>query len=455
MSDSHNANWERLRSYVEQAIEKYRVPGAAVGILHNGEIAAAGFGITNVDHPLPVTDETLFQIGSITKTFTATAIMRLVEMGKLELDATVRTYLPDFKVADETASSKVTIRHLLTHTGGWEGDFFMDTGAGDDALHKYMLAMTDLKQLAPVGTVWSYNNSGFCLLGYVIEKVTGKSYQAALKELILDPLGLKNCFFDPGDVMTYRFTVGHKIHDKVPHVSRPWPLPRALYPAGGITCHVKDLLRYARFHMGDGATEGGTRLFKPETMALMQTPQVTIWGEKETMGLIWRLKEVNGARTLEHRGGTDAYLAWLLFVPHHHFAIAIFTNAKTVLTRDVGLWALKQYLGTEIHEPTPLESTEEDLKPYVGRYVRPVASVELTLLGGRLVCQIVYNSNFPAKDSPSDPSPPPSMTPALCEKDRFLVLDGEYKGDTIDIIRKPDGSIGWLRLSRRIHVRED
>jgi CubicO group peptidase (beta-lactamase class C family) len=103
-----------------------------LGILHKGQVKAAGFGVTNVDHPLEVDDQTLFQIGSITKTFTGTLIMKMVEDGQIDLDATVRTYLPQFKVADAEASEKVTIRHLLTHTSGWFGDFFHDTGPGDE-----------------------------------------------------------------------------------------------------------------------------------------------------------------------------------------------------------------------------------------------------------------------------------------------------------------------------------
>ena len=128
MHNHHKANFDKLNDFVTQVMEKKKIPGVAVGVLYEGETYTAGFGVTNVDHPLSVTDETLFQIGSITKTFTGTAMMRLVEMEKLDIDATVRTYLPDFKVADETATSQATIRHLFTHTSGWVGDFF-DCGA--------------------------------------------------------------------------------------------------------------------------------------------------------------------------------------------------------------------------------------------------------------------------------------------------------------------------------------
>ena len=455
MKVSHEQNWDQLIEFVPQVMGEKGVPGVVVGILHEGETRAAGFGVTNADHPLSVTDETLFQIGSITKTFTATAMMRLVEMGRLELDATVRTYVPDFKVADETASSQATIRHILTHMGGWFGDFFNDTGAGDDALPKYVADMADLEQLTPLDAIWSYNNAGFYLAGYVIEVVTGKRYEAALKELVLEPLGLDHSFFDPGDVMTYRFAVGHNVSDEGAQVARPWPLPRAAYPAGGITCSVHDLLRHARFHLGDGTTEDGTRLLTPESLSLMQTTQATIWNN-ETCGLSWFLKVVDGTCQVMHGGGTTGQVSLLTLLPEHNFAVAVFTNADRggFVTDDVTHWALKYYLEVKIPKPEPIETPEEELAAYVGRYRNPFTDIELGMLSGKLVAQVVYKRGFPAQDSPPPPPPPP-MSLALCEKDRLLILNGPFKDGTADVVRKPDGSIGWLRVGGRINNRQE
>ncbi len=454
MNASHKQPWDQLAEFVPQVMAEKGVPGAVVGILHEGETRAAGFGVTNADHPLSVTDETLFQIGSITKTFTATAIMRLVEMGKLELDATVRTYVPQFKVSDATASSQATIRHILTHMGGWFGDFFHDTGAGDDAALKYVADMAGLEQLTPLDAVWSYNNAGFYLAGHVIEVVTGKRYQAALKELVLEPLGLDHSFLDPGDVMTFRFAVGHHVTDQGAQVARPWPLPRAAYPAGGITCSVHDLLCYARFHLGDGATEDGTRLLTPESVSLMQTPQATIWKDA-TCGLAWFLDVVDGTRQVMHGGGTTGQVSLLTLLPEHRFAVAVLTNADRgrLVTKDVTHWVLKHFLEVETLQPEPIETPEEELAAYVGRYRNPFTDIELGMLSGKLVAQMVYKRGFPAQDSPPPPPPPP-MSLALCEKDRLLVLDGPFKGQTADVLRKPDGSVGWLRVGGRVTNRQ-
>ncbi|NJD59139.1 MAG: beta-lactamase family protein, partial [Anaerolineae bacterium] len=197
---------ERFQAIIELASAEQKrlpIPGAVLGVLFDGLESIAPFGVTSLEHPLPVSEDTLFQIGSITKTFLGTAVMQLVEMGKLALDAPVRTYLPSLKLADESVAAHVTMRHLLTHTGGWVGDYFNDFGPGEDALAKMVDKMAELPQLTPLGEVWSYNNSGFYLAGRVIEAVTGTNFEAAIKELVLEPLGMHMSFFFTDDVITH------------------------------------------------------------------------------------------------------------------------------------------------------------------------------------------------------------------------------------------------------------
>jgi len=326
MTSSFEQKWEQLQAFVTETLERTGVPGAAVGVLHQGQVMAAGFGVTNVDHPLPVTPETLFQIGSITKTFTGTLIMMLAEAGELDLDAPVRTYIPDFRVQDETVSRQATIRHLLTHTSGWVGDVFDDTGEGDDALARYVANMRDTPQLAPLDRLWSYNNAGFSIAGYVIERVTGQPYQDVLQERLLGPLGMESVYIRPTDVMTHRFAVGHQVGEDGPQVAWPWPLPRAVWPAGGIVTSTPDLLRYARFHLENGVTADGERLLSEEGAARMQEPQVAVWGD-EAWGLSWALNKVDGVREVSHGGGTVGQIAMLLLIPAHDLALALLTNA--------------------------------------------------------------------------------------------------------------------------------
>ena len=453
MNTPQQGTWNELQGFVASEIHRLSIPGAVVGVLHNGHALTAGFGVTNADHALDVNDETLFQIGSITKTFTATAIMRLAEQDRIDLDGKVRTYLPDFRVLDETATDQATVRHLLTHTGGWVGDVFHDTGPGPNALHAYVARMSNLEQLAPIGAVWSYNNAGFGVVGAIIEAVTGESYERAMQELVFEPLGLTHTFLNPADVMVHRFAVGHLARDEGAVVAQPWSLPRSVWPAGGITCSVHDLLHYAGFHMGNGNADQEP-LLTSDSISQMQTPQATVWKDV-AQGLSWRLETVNGLRLVSHGGGTLGQVTHLTLVPERGFAVAVFTNSEAggAVTAAVTDWALKMYQEIERPKPQPVEASEDQLAAFVGSYLRPMIELELGMLGGRLTGQMTIKQGFPTSDSPPPPAPPP-MTLGLCEDDRLIVLDGSAKGDTADVIRQADGSIGWLRFGGRIHRRE-
>lgn len=440
-----------LDRFIEQRMALTQVPGVAVGIYHDGETYTAGFGITNFDHPLRVTDETLFQIGSITKTFTGTIIMKLVEAGELDLDAKVQAYLPDFSVADTDASSKATVRHLLTHMGGWVGDYFDDSGSGADALPIIVDRMSDLEQLAPVGTVYSYNNSAFYVAGLLIETVTGKSYEEALKERVLDPLEIEGCEITPGDVMTHRFAVGHSISgENEVNVLRPWYLARAAFPAGGLACDVGAMLRYARFHLGDGSP-----LLKRDSLREMHSKQFDKVGTDDEMAITWHVTEVDGARILGHGGGTLGQISLLQLVPEHDFAITVVTNAGAGgrITRDVSRWALKEYLGLTVTDPTPMDPQPNDLDAYVGTYRRPFADVVVSRDRDVLVLKRTANQGFPTRDSPIPPPFPPARF-QFSSKDRLVRIDGPLAGTTAEFIRGDDGSIAWLRVGGRIHLRD-
>lgn len=437
-------------------MEKNNIPGVSVGIFNSGEVFSAGYGITSVENPLPVINSTLFQIGSITKTFTCTAIMRLVDIGKIELDAPIKTYYPDFKVCDEESSSKATIRHLLTHTSGWLGDFFVDTGSGNDAMAKYADRMAALDQISTVGSIVSYNNSGFCLLGYIIELITSNTYEEALSELVIDPLGIENCLFNPGDVMLNRFSVGHRVVNGVAEVARPWALPRAAYPAGGLSCNIDELLTYAEFHLEGGVTYDGEQILETETTHTMQKPQENFWGDEEAIGLSWFINFEKGKKIVSHSGGTVGQGAMLQIVPEQEFAIAILTNADSgdQLIESARKWCLREYAGIEIEDPLPIDVPMDSKKECEGRYVLPrIGYVDIRLRGERLIAEEVPTGGFPTEDTPPAPARPP-YTLTFIEEDRLVVLDGKIKGEKFELIRNRTGAIKWLRKGGRLHIRE-
>jgi CubicO group peptidase (beta-lactamase class C family) len=447
---------DNFRSICEETVgemDRLPIPGAVVGILHQDQALIAAFGTTSVEHRLPVTEDTLFQIGSITKTYLATAVMRLVEMGRLELDEPIRTYLPDLKLKDEEAAARVTMRHLLTHTGGWVGDYFDDFGMGEDALAKMVDKMADLDQITPLGQVWSYNNSGFYLAGRAIEVVVGVSFEKAIQELVFDPLGLEMSFFFTDDVITHRFAVGHTVVDKQPKVARPWAVGRAIHPAGGIVCSAGDLLRFARFHAGDGTTPDGTRLLSSDSLAQMQTPLLPSTGIN-SIGLSWAVTSVDGTQMISHGGGTKGQVSYLRIVPSAQFAVVVLTNSEEgdPLCFGIANVATKRYLGLTLPEAVPLDLPEETLRSYVGKYDAAASVCEITFHEGELVLQVTDKGGFPTPSTPPEPAPPPVRV-ALYAQDRLIVLDEPLKNARGEFLRNPDNSVAWLRFGGRVHAR--
>jgi CubicO group peptidase (beta-lactamase class C family) len=438
--------FETLSAEITNGMQRTPIPGLTVGGWHDGIEQVAGFGVTSVEHPLPVTPDTLFQVGSISKTFTATALMILRDAGKVELDTPLRAYLPDFRLSDEQVAARVTIKHLLTHTGGWLGDYFNDFGFGDDAQAKMLIEIAKLPQFTPLGEVWSYCNTGFNIAGRIVEVITGQTYEAAIKELIFDPLGMSMTFYFPHDVMTQRFAVGHEIAETQARVARPWPIGRAGHPVGGVVSTVIDLLKYARFHLGDGAG-----LLKPESIKLMQTPIVQGSG-LDVFGLSWFITPIDAVHVLRHGGATHGFTADFTLVPSRQFAIATLTNSDEgpVLYGDLRTSALKQYLDIAWSETPHLKLGEDQLLAYTGRYDSPLAQRELYLQDGVLMLQSIPKGGFPTPDSPPGQTPPPTRL-AFWDMDKIIARDDPFKGSRGEFLRNTDGSLAWFRFGSRIH----
>ena len=451
-----NAKFLKVCKTIVAEMKRLKIPGVAIGIYHNDKEYTAGFGVTSIENPLAVTSDTLFQAGSISKTFTGTILMRLVEDGKVDLDAPVRTYLPKFKLADKDVTEKVTIRHLLTHTGGWVGDYFNDFGFGDDALAKMVRDIAKLEQVTPLGEVWSYNNTGFNIAGRVVEVVTGKPFEQVAGEMILDPLGMDMTFYFPDDnLITHRFVVGHHKDGKQVKVSRPWAIGRNGAPVGGVISTVRDLLTYARFHMGEGKTAGGEKLMYVKSLRQMQAPLFPATGF-DKIGLTWFIRDNEQVKIVSHGGATNGQIAGLYFVPEKGLALAVLANSEDgrAVTGRALKEALKTYLDIDLVIPKPIEMSEEDLREYVGTYELPLLAYELKLEGGQLIVHEIPRGGFPNPDSPPLPAAPP-MRMVFYEKDKTLILDEPMKNAMGEFLRAPDGSLKYFRLSSRVLIRKE
>ena len=449
LSTAHikDKNFRKLSQKVVAEMKRLSIPGVAIGVWHKGREHSDGFGITSIENPLPVTSDTLFQVGSISKTFTGTLIMQLAEQGKVNLDAPVRTYIKDLKLSDKAVEKQVTVRHLLTHTGGWVGDYFNDFGNGNDALARRVKDIAHLPQVMPLGKIWSYNNTGFNIASRLIEVVTGKPYEQATQEMLLDPVGLKMSFFFPSDLLiTYRFAMGHYNDNKKTFVSRPWAIGRAGNGVGGVVSTVKDLLAYARFHMGNG-----NRIIKRRSLEAMRVPQISAGGRGQ-MGTTWFINKSGPLTRYSHGGATNGQQAMFVFIPEKDFALTLLTNNDNggVLNNNLVSLALEVYFGIKPTLPKPIKVNASELKEYVGSYRIGTEAFDLKIKNGELIYQHIPLGGFPTPDSPPGPAMPP-MRVAFFEKDQTLMLDEPMKNGIGDFIRDENGHVQFFRIGGRAH----
>lgn len=443
---------DSLQQQVTAAAQELGVPGVAVGVHQVGEQLHAVHGVTSVEHPLPVDAGTLFGLGSIGKTFTATAVMRLVDEGRVELHERVRTYVPELRLRDERVAEQVTVLQLLNHTAGWEGDAMPDTGEGDDAVQRYVATLAGATQHAPLGGEPSYNNAALVLAGRVVEQVTGEPYDRALRTLVLDPLGLGDTVISLNDLLTRRVAAGHtRRADGLLTVVRPWSSARAELAAGGrIAATAADQLAWARFHMGDGRAPDGTRVLSAEALAQMQ--RETSAGPTQRYGIVWMLRDAGGVAIVEHSGSENGHHALLSMVPERDWAISILTNAGPAgqeLRTRVARWARAAFLGVTEQAPEPLALDQATLVPYAGRYATDEQAIEVAVAGSRLALAPVppTGAAAPPPEATSEELPPPFHA-GLVGDDRFVVVDGPYGGMQGHFVRGADGAIAGLHLGR-------
>ena len=444
----NDAKFTVISRLIRTEMKRLQVPGVSIGIYHKGKEYAAAFGITSVEHPLPVTVDTLFQTGSISKTFTGTLIMMLVEQGRVDLDAPVKKYIRDLKLKDKEVTRKVTVRQLLTHMGGWVGDYFNDFGNGDDALTRMVKDIARLPQMQPLGTIWSYNNTGFNVASRIIEIVTEKPYEQAMQEMLLDPIGLDMTYFYPSDVLfTHRFVVGHqKVKDKV-QVARPWAIGRAGNGVGGVVSTVRDLLKYARFHMSNGKKN----VISGQSLKAMRLPQVDAGG-RGLMGLTWFIRQVGDVTSYAHGGATNGQQAYFFFVHQENFACAVLTNSDDggIITAEIFSKAMDIYFDARAELPKPVVMQTNQLQEYTGRYRIGTDCFDLKVKNGLLIYHDIPLGGFPTPDTPPGPAIP-AMRFAFYEMDRVIGLDEPYKDAIGEFFRDNKGRLEFFRIGGRAH----
>lgn len=438
---------DELAAIVRAELERWDVPGLALGVLHEGRSETWGFGVASLETRQPVTAQTLFQIGSISKLFAAMLAMQLVEAGTVELDRPVAAYLPELRLADPAAQEAVSLRHLLTHTAGFYGDRFDDFGMGDDALAKAVASFDQLRQYSAPGELWSYCNTGFQLVGRLVEQLRGEVFETAAQQRLFAPLGLERSTYFAHEAITYPAAVGYLKQPDVANaenrVARPYPIPRAMNAAGGIVSTVGDLLRFAAFHMGQRQADG---LLSSETVRAMRQPQVEAALARH-WGLGWAIDALDGATLIGHGGGTNGFNAQLSFVPERGFALAILTNSGqgAAAIRPIEEALLDRYLGLHRPKPAAVALPAEALERFASVYERPLSRYTLTPEDGGLRVEAIARNPF----SGAETVLPPYRGEPIGER-TFRIANGTLAGSTFDFILNPDGGVRFLRFGGRV-----
>lgn len=382
-----------VRRRVADLLAEYQVPGAAIGVLRDGAITAYATGVRDVASGVPATTETVFQCGSITKTWTALAFLQLAGEGKAGLDRPVRDLLPGFRVADPEVSAAVTPRHLLNHTNGIE-EAFGDPGEDDDVYARMAAGVAAAPQVHPLGHTHGYSAAlGYALLARIMEVADGRPYDAIMRARIFAPLGLTGTSTRPDLLDPRCAATGHLLRSAGEGpIETPVPyLPRAFGPGGTITTTIHDLLTMASVILGDGRGPGGTRIVPAPLVAEMTGSRVPIpdpymFGPEWALGLI--AADWQGRTVYATDGSTIGQNARLRILPYAGTAVAMLTNAgpRESLYRRVFseiLGALGLVTVPDLPEPDP--RLRLDPERYVGVYTRPETRFEVTARDGRLL----------------------------------------------------------------------
>ncbi|MFG2514095.1 serine hydrolase [Streptomyces sp. NPDC048584] len=413
------------RRRLTELAERHRVPGAVLGIARGPHTDVAACGVLNKATGVTVTRDSLFQIGSITKVWTATLAMQLVDEGVLDLDAPVTDVLPELRLADPQVAQRVTMRHLLAHTSGIDGDVFTDTGRGDDCLERFVGQLDEAAQNHPLGVTFSYCNSGFVLAGRVIEKLTGMSWDRALRERLCVPLGLEHTVTLPEDALRFRTAMGHDAEgDEPPRPVPAWSLPRSAGPAGLITATAEDVLAFTRLHLAGGTTPDGARLLSEHAARAMTEQQVEL-PDTLTLGDSWGLGWIrfgwDGHRLIGHDGATLGQSAFLRVLPEQDLAVTLLTNggAAKDLYRELFGEIFAELAGVALPEPPrpPAGPVPVDARRYLGRYER--AGTRIDIIEGTDGLRLRYATTGPLAHLVPEPVQETTLVPV--SDSQFLV----------------------------------
>ena len=317
-----------------EQMKEWKIPGMAVGIIKNGEIIYCGeLGLRNVNKNLNVTKDTLFAIGSASKAFTSLSIGLLVDEGKLDLDTPIKKYMPNFKMHNKYAEEHLTLRDMLCHRSGlprhdllWYNNSSLSRKELVDRI-KYLEFNKDFRE------TWQYNNLMYATAGYIIELVTGMTWEEFVKARILEPLGMNSTNFSV-DVSKKSADYSEPYAEKEEEIHQiNFRKMDSIGPAGSINSNLSDMLKWLSLHLNKGKVNGN-QIISEKTIMELHSPQIPceLFPLKldelqfSSYGLGWFIESYRGRKHVNHGGNIDGFCSYTSFLPDENIGIVILTN---------------------------------------------------------------------------------------------------------------------------------
>jgi CubicO group peptidase (beta-lactamase class C family) len=322
------SDFAAIDAYIDAQMRALRIPGLALGIVQDDQIVhLKGFGIAGPDRSA-VTSQTPFQLASLVKPMTGVAIMQLVEAGKIDLDAPVQRYLPWFRVADETASAQISVRHLLYHTSGLPGtvgiEYALSGDARPDALEIHARALRSVSLNRPVGLTYEYSNTGYQLLGLIVQQVSGQSYEAYMREHLFTPLQMQQTYTDWTEARSHGAATGYRYWFGVP-LPGEIAIDRAGLPSGGLTASVEDVAHFVVAQL-NGGRFGDTSILSAQGIAEMQRPIGSAGDERYAMD--WGIRPIGGVPTVSKGGDNGDFKTLMILIPERRLGLVVLMNTN-------------------------------------------------------------------------------------------------------------------------------
>ncbi len=402
-----STNWRDFEERVKAIMEEAHIAGASVAVCDKDKVIyARGFGLRNVAKAEPVTPETTFGIASVSKSFTAMAIMGLADRGELSIDDPVLKYLPEFKLAGARDMSAIKIRHLLSHTTGLPPMRRREEIVKFDDHIRY-LAEESYQLLGEPGQYFSYANDTFLLLGAIIQRLTGRLYRRYMTETILDAAGMYRSTYSLEELEQLDNVTVPYVYNKKSGTweEQPWPRLGTYEVGGGVRSNVLDLVKYIQIYLNDGVING-RRIVSAEGLKLMRTPAIQT-GRKSYYGFALQITpDYSGMTLVEHSGGQPGVSSNFGFVPEAGIGAVVLTNVTGVPANDIWLKAINVALGLPIDQKRSVETEWEVPPEYLARLVGSYASAEggnitITMESGQLKLKM-NDEEFPLKVSGED-----------------------------------------------------